>query len=266
VPSIVENSRRWDGTYNWRNRGDEWSQAWGGAEMQWHASILPRIHAFVPTGTILEIAPGYGRWTQYLKDVCNRLIGVDLSQQCVGACRQRFAGCPGLSFHVNDGKSLEMAPDGEIDFAFSFDSLVHAEEDVLAAYVQQLPAKLKPNGVVFVHHSNLGQYRHYFTLLRKVPPLRKLLKKLGGETNAGWRAHSMTAAKLRRFAADAGLLVIGQELINWLSRFYTDCFSILTPPGSIWARPNTVLKNRRFMQETRLISRLAPLYADRRAA
>ncbi|MEK6280890.1 MAG: hypothetical protein AABN95_11100 [Acidobacteriota bacterium] len=29
---------------------------------------LPRIHPFIPVGTILEIAPGYGRWTHYLKD------------------------------------------------------------------------------------------------------------------------------------------------------------------------------------------------------
>ena len=32
-------------------------------DSQWFGLIFPRIHAFLPTGTILEIAPGFGRWT-----------------------------------------------------------------------------------------------------------------------------------------------------------------------------------------------------------
>src|SRR5439155_24508233 len=40
---------------------------------------------------ILEIAPGFGRWTHYLKDYCENLWIVDRSSECIEACRQRFA-------------------------------------------------------------------------------------------------------------------------------------------------------------------------------
>src|SRR6478752_7017059 len=110
----------------------------------WFGFVLPRIHAFMPTGTLLEIGPGYGRWTAYLKDLCDRLIGVDLAENCVEACRQRFADVDHAEFHVNDGRSLSMVADGSIDVAFSFDSLVHADDDALNAYVVELARVLAP--------------------------------------------------------------------------------------------------------------------------
>ena len=38
-------------------------------------TIFPRIRECLPVGTILEIAPGFGRWTHYLKDYCNAAVG-----------------------------------------------------------------------------------------------------------------------------------------------------------------------------------------------
>ncbi len=68
MATIEENKQYWDFTYPWTKQGDEWSLAWGGVVQQWYWVLLPRIHAFVPAGTILEIGPGFGRWTQFLKD------------------------------------------------------------------------------------------------------------------------------------------------------------------------------------------------------
>jgi hypothetical protein len=79
MPTIEENRSLFDGTYDWPQAGEEWSTDWGGAEIQWYGSILPRISAFVPADTILEIAPGYGRWTAFLAKLCKGLIIVDLA-------------------------------------------------------------------------------------------------------------------------------------------------------------------------------------------
>src|SRR5215831_17264284 len=98
MPRIEENHSFWDELYHWPQSGEEWSKAWGGARMQWYGSILPRISAFLPADTILEVAPGYGRWTAFLKDLCKHLIIVDLSQSCIDRCRQRFANCSHLSY------------------------------------------------------------------------------------------------------------------------------------------------------------------------
>jgi len=154
MPTLAENNRFWGNDYDWKQGGDEWSEVWGGAEMQWYGTLLPRIHKHLPAGTILEIAPGFGRWTHFFADLCERLIVVDMSDKCIDACKQRFQDRSHIQFHVNDGKSLEVIDDNSIDFVFSFDSLVHAEADVVEAYLSQLSRKLKPGGVGFIHHQS----------------------------------------------------------------------------------------------------------------
>ena len=163
MPTVEQNLQMWDAEYVWTKEGEEWSSTWGGSESQWFGAIFPRIQSFVPAGTILELAPGFGRWTNYLKNCCERLIIVDLSESCIRACQQRFASESHITYHINDGQSLSMISDESIDLVFSFDSLVHAEADVIRAYLNQLAKKLKRNGVGFLHHSNIGEYRRYFS-------------------------------------------------------------------------------------------------------
>ena len=228
--------------------GKEWSRPWGGVATQWSEMLLPRLRAFLPAGTILEIAPGYGRWTRYLLEQCDRLIGVDLAANCVEACRERFAEFAQASFHQNDGRSLEMVPDREIDLAVSIDSLVHCESDVLESYVNELARTLGPEGVAFIHHSNLAVYRHPETGKLPFP-------------NEGWRGKSMSAELLDRFCADASLLCIGQETVNWLTEdALNDCFSVITRPGSSFAREPLVVQNAEFMAQAGSIAPAAALY------
>ena len=261
MPSIEENKTKWDGTYDWQQGGDEWSVVWGGARMQWYGTLLPRIHAFLPAGTILEIAPGYGRWTQFLKDQCRRMIVVDLSEKCIAACQERFRDSAHISYHVNDGQSLAMIPDRTIDFAFSFDSLVHVEEPVLSAYVSQLATRLTGDGAAFIHHSNLGAYPRYVRLQR-TPKLLAALRRLGlVERSFNWRGLTMSAARMTRIAQACGLQCISQEIFPWAtSRALIDCISVLVRPGSLWARENQILKNPSFMKEGRYLRSLARLY------
>lgn len=267
MPTIEENRSLFDETYAWPEAGEEWSKDWGGAEMQWYGCILPRISAFVPADTIVEIAPGYGRWTAFLKDLCRRLIIVDLSENCINRCRDRFADCSHISYFVNDGKSLQMIADASVDFIFSFDSLVHAEDTVLNAYAAEFAKKLRPDGVAFIHHSNLGEYirrREIQSQLSRMPRFYRLLEKLGICDNLAtqWRARSMTAAKMAKFAEEFNLRCVSQELITWETRFLlVDCLSTLVPLGSKWSRPNRVLKNTGFMLEAKRLADLAHLYA-----
>ena len=266
MPTIEENRSLWGATYDWSQAGEEWSGAWGSAHTQWNGSILPRISAFVPADTILEIAPGYGRWTAFLKDLCKRMIIVDLSERCIDRCRRRFEDSSHISYFVNDGKSLEMVVDGGVDFIFSFDSLVHAEDAVLKAYTAEFSKKLRANGAAFIHHSNLGEYITRIEVqsrLSKVPNLLGFLKRLNvcDNVTGQWRATSMTAAKMARFAEDHDLQCVSQELVTWESRFaLVDCLSTIVPRGSRWARENRVLRNTDFMTEAKRLSELSRLY------
>jgi SAM-dependent methyltransferase len=259
VPEVGENSAIWEQGWDWSREGEEWSDFWGGTDALWHGALLPRIHPFLPSGTILEIAPGHGRWTNYLKDSCERLIAVDLAERCIEHCRRRFAADSNIEYHVNDGRSLEMVADDSIDFAFSFDSLVHVGTDVLDAYLGQLAAKLRPDGVGFIHHSNIGGYGRSTALARRIPAkaLPSLIRRGLVIDIVAWRDESVTAAWFAAACDRAGLACITQELVSWEhGLFMIDAFSIFTPRGSALERPVQVLRNPLFSHEAKRMRRL----------
>lgn len=262
MPTVEQNLQMWDVDYEWAKEGEEWSSAWGGSEPQWFGAIFPRIHSFIPAGTILELAPGFGRWTNYLKNCCERLIIVDLSESCIRACQQRFASESNITYEINDGKSLAMVPDRSIDLVFSFDSLVHAEADVIQAYLNELSKKLKSNGIGFVHHSNIGEYRRFFSISERIPGMvRDRLIQRGFLDQTHWRAFSMTARLFEEFSERVGLQCVSQELVNWGTTRLIDCFSVFTPKTSVWARTNVVVENPNFMKEANMIRSLSKVYA-----
>lgn len=263
MPTLEENAQSWNVHYPWPQQGEEWSKAWGGSQAQWFGAILPRIQRFLPAKTICEIGPGFGRWTHYLKDHCDRLVGIDLAEKCVAACKKRFDGDPRLSFHVNDGRSLAAIPDGSIDFVFSFDTLVHAESDVVEVYLKELRQKLVPGGSGFIHHSNLGNFARGFSLAASVDEsLRNVLfaRDFLGPTH--WRASSMSAEIFRQHCERAGLQCVSQELINWGTESLTiDCFSVFTLCPDV--RETLVTQNAEFMKEAELIRRRSMIYGER---
>ncbi len=250
MPSVETNRAVWGHDYEWPQQGDEWSAPWGSASTQWHCVILPRIRAFLPAKTVLEIAPGYGRWTQFLQTQAQKLVVVDLSDSCIEVCKNRFAEATNISYYVNDGTSLAMVAEESVDFTFSFDSLVHADLDVLRAYLAELSKKLSPDGVAFLHHSNIGVYARRWAIQNRLP--RNLGRVLGPLRFAGHshdRDFTVTAAGVERVCRDLGLVCIAQETLNWCHTLRIDGFSTITRAGSKWARPNRVWANGRFMRQ-----------------
>jgi ubiquinone/menaquinone biosynthesis C-methylase UbiE len=261
MPTVKENKNLWDHRYNWKDNGEEWSSKWGGSEIQWYGSLLPRVHSFIPAKTILEIAPGFGRWTQYLKKYCDSLYIVDLSEECIKNCKLRFSSSDNIEYFINDGKSLDMIPNNSIDFVFSFDSLVHVEADVIESYMQQLSKKLTKDGVGFIHHSNLGEYYMYFSTVRKLPyRIYQTLSKIHIIETDAWRAISMTAKKFEEITKKTNLNLVSQEMVNWGTKRLTDCISVFTGKDSKWNR-NLKYKNKYFMNERDLLAKLAVLYS-----
>ncbi len=267
MATIEENKSVWDGWYAWDESGDEWSGPWGSADMQWYGTILPRIHRHLPAGTILEIAPGHGRWTNYLKNLCNRLIVVDLSESCIEACRKRFEGDKNIEYHVNDGKSLDMVDDATVDFVYSYDSLVHAEKDVIEAYLEQIARKLKRGGTAFLHHSNMLAARKKISWHRLVPGrMRRFLRGKGFASFADhWRAESASSELVRLSAESVGLACLSQEMVNWRTDRLIDCLSVLSLPDDHEKTETRILENRRFMKEARYLARLGRLYGRPRS-
>lgn len=259
MPSVQENLAMWD-TSDWARSGEEWSQGWGGSLAAWRVSLFPRMSAYLPVHRALEIAPGFGRWTQYLKDSCDELTVVDLTPKCIEACRQRFAAESHIRYGVNDGRSLPMVADQSVDFAFSFDSLVHAEAGDIESYVKELRRVLSKDGVAFLHHSNAGRYRRFFGFTRSLPRGQHFLRRNGIIRDDGWRALSMTAELFREFCQRHGLHCNSQEIISWGHSWLLDCISVVTLPRSRFARPTQVVENREFYREAPYIGQWSRLY------
>lgn len=243
--------------YEWIAAGEEWSEPWGGSAAQWFGSILPRIHACLPANTILEIASGFGRWSNYLKDHCRQLHLVDPAADCIEACQDRFAGVPQVICHVNDGRSLDMIPNGSIDFVFSFDSLVHVQREILEAYLAQLAEKFTKEGRGFIHHSNLGEYASSIT--RRARQLVSRGSVVGSDHQ---RDPEMTAPLFRKLCEQHGLKCLSQELLNWRGRRLIDCFSTVARKDSKWQPASAPFRNANFMLEARLIRRRSQSYSQ----
>jgi SAM-dependent methyltransferase len=238
MPDLRWNLRFWDCDYDWKDGGEEWSVGWGSSEAQWFGTLLPRIHGFLPARRILEIGPGFGRWTRFLLPQCSRYVGIDLSPKCVEACQKRFRHLWKIHFYHNDGLSLDRAR-GKFDFVFSFDSLVHAEVNVFEAYIPQILAKLNENGLAFVHHSNL--------------------RASGASVNDHARAETVDYQVIAEVVRRSGGRVLVQELVNWGGEEPIDCFTLFGLGRQ--SSPAVVIPNREFMQQARFVKEIYLPYA-----
>jgi SAM-dependent methyltransferase len=235
MPDIEWNKTYWNDTHPWPESGDEWSAGWGGPRPQWYGAIHPRIARWLPARRVLEIAPGFGRWTQFLLRQTDEYFGVDLNPRCIERSRQRFAAYDRAHFMQNDGVSLQVIDDGAIDFVFSFDSLVHVEMEVLAPYCQQIVRKLGPSGVAFIHHSNAANGVD------------------ANNPNAEGRGKTVSSQAAREVIEQAGGRVLMQEEINWASTARTDCLTTFSKASAYPHLGYRRIENDNFMAEMALI-------------
>jgi len=215
MASIEENYQVWQETYDWKDGGNEWSDAWGGVEMQWERWLYPRIKNFLPCKRMVEIGVGFGRWSEFLLKHCEILIGFDISSRCIEHCRNRFTGLPGATFYPCDGRSMPGLKPGTIDVIVSFDSLVHADLMTLNNYIRIFEEMLSPDGVAIIHHSNLKTYRNRLPQFA-LPRIEH------------FRARDVEAEDIRQACRACGLACFRQELMAWGdSGWNTDCISYI---------------------------------------
>lgn len=250
MPSLEANKRKW-GSHDWAREGDEWSTLAGGSDRWWHGILLPRLLPFLkslpPKPSILEIAPGRGRWTQFLLRHADSLTAIDIDAKCIDACRERFGGR--VHGVVGDGFTFGGPAErinGPFSFCFSYDSLVHAELDSMGSYVRELERVLLPGGVAFLHHSNLADLQ------------------FESGTPIHWRARSVGASGVRERALACGLEVPLQELCTKggpKDRSLIDCISVLRKPTSGAPNPQTqVFENHDFWRQIQLLGAIARPY------
>ena len=138
--NLASNLRMWDESYEWPQDGDEWqgqAALCGVPYDEWKASLVAHLidpHVG-PESTVLEIAPGRGRWSEYLVRRAAHVTLVDLSPSCLAHCRERFRGFANVDYALTAGDALPAEAEGRIDFVWSYDAFVHMHPEVVAAYL-----------------------------------------------------------------------------------------------------------------------------------
>jgi hypothetical protein len=158
-----------------------------------------------------------------------------------------------------------MIPSESADVVFSFDSLVHADQSVIESYLSQLPRILKPNGVVFLHHSNLAQYgseNKTPKLLVKFKYFRKFLDLIGWRPfDLHMRDWSVSAAEVASYAKKVGLSCVSQEYLRWTdNRCYIDCISVFLRSKNPHSKSFTRYFNESEEHDRRVANALARMY------
>jgi hypothetical protein len=138
-------------------------------------------------------------------------------------------------------------PDRSLDFVFSFDSLVHCDLEVIAAYITAIAVKLADNGVAFLHHSNAAACKQLPAPGGFAADAGEKPGKEKDPIRRGGRGQDVSASKVEALCLEAKLCCVTQELITWNSPLLIDSLTTIARRGSRWERPNQVFENPDFL-------------------
>lgn len=244
MASITSNRTTYNNPGTWNRRGDSWTfhaDACGQDYETWKRSVVEHfLEPFLsPETDVLEVGPGFGRWTEFMVGRCRSLTLVDVSDVCIEACHKRFADdLPEEAFLVNDGRSLPV-PDSSQDLVWSFASFVHIDEPEVADYLAECRRVLRPGGRFVIHHAGWNDWSLSLTPLtrpfgRPGRFIQHRVLAVGRWSRVGGRA-PMSAARFARMATASGF-VVDQQVDRWgdeeqFSVAYRDVITVGTKTG-----------------------------------
>lgn len=127
-----------------------------------HQDILPVVTQGIDLGDeLLEVGPGPGAATEWLRHRVRRLVAVELEAEAASALKQRFAGT-NVEVVAGDATALPY-PDGSFDTVGMFTMLHHVPtrqlQDALLAGALRL---LRPGGYLIGSDSLASDSLHHF--------------------------------------------------------------------------------------------------------
>ncbi|MFT5506597.1 MAG: ubiquinone/menaquinone biosynthesis C-methylase UbiE [Gammaproteobacteria bacterium] len=242
--SSIKDNKDYYLKYDWSKGGAEWSHYWGSLDALWEHSLHPRIKAYLPAGTVLEVGAGCGRISSKLRQhATEKMILTDIIPHCVNTCRMLFHDDYSVVSLMSDGSNLHGVDDNSVDFILSFYSLVDSDCETMQSYCHEINRVLTSKGTAFIHHSNAAAYCSENQSNNN--PSLKLL--------AAYRDISMSADVLQSLANEAELTVTQQECINWdIEEVLSDCFSTLVKTDEHLNDQVKKIQNHSFCAEMRL--------------
>ena len=185
-------------------------------EMQWHEIVWPIIKD-CDFSNVIDLACGRGRNSTKLSKICKSLKLVDVCEDNIEYCKNRFKDEPNMSFEKCDGDSIP-TKDSSVSLVYCFDAMVHFDPEIVHNYIRDTFRCLKPGGMAFFYHSNYSLW-----------------------CNVDWRYNPharnyMTASLFSLWARKSGFEIVDQKVIPWGEKENNtyadglDCLTLIRKP------------------------------------
>lgn len=176
--SISQNKLTWN-NWDWNQMGEEWTKS-----ESWKNKLVSEIIVkLIPEdSSIIEVGPGGGRWTEFLKNKASLLYLIDISKKCLELSAERFSKDKNIQYKLIKDIKFDFLEAKSIDVVFSYDVFVHIDKTQIAEYFNEFARVLKNRGRIILHYSKVGdkfgEYRSRFTSEDMTALINKLNLKL----------------------------------------------------------------------------------------
>jgi SAM-dependent methyltransferase len=182
----------------------------------WHPkSKFRQLFDRLNTRTLVELACGHGRHTAHifntpeLRDRIDRIYVIDINDENVQFCKDRFSNNTLVHPFINNGFDFQPLESGSVTAIFCYDAMVHFEYDSVQSYIEDAYRILTAGGLALLHHSNYD----------KSPGTINVSNPHG--------RNFMSKNLFAHIAIRAGFKICEQFIIHWDDFRNLDCISLI---------------------------------------
>lgn len=158
---------------------------------------------------VIELACGRGRHVSHYLGEADKITLVDILEENIVFCRNRFKDVDKIVYYKNNGFNLEKLPNNHYTSLFSYDSMVHFEMMDVYEYLKDTYRVLQSGGKALFHHSNYDA--DYRTDFAHAPHARCFMNK----------------EVFAYLANRVGFKVLEQRIADWYGLKELDCITLL---------------------------------------
>lgn len=161
---------------------------------------------------VIELACGHGRHVPMYHMGAEHITLVDILEDNINFCKERFKDKNNISYYCNNGFNLSELNDNTYTSLFAYDAMVHFEMLDIASYLKEFYRVLVSGGYALIHHSNnTADYTAAFA-------------------NGSAQRSYMSADIFAYLAYRSGFEIVEQKIIDWEGEKDLDCITLLKKP------------------------------------
>lgn len=199
--------------YHHAKQNDHWfeiAEEKEAVDMFWgEDSVFLKEFEHLDLTNVIEIACGWGRHVGHYVDKSEKVTLVDILEENMFICKERFKDKNNIIYYKNNGFNLEELESELYTAVFSYDSMVHFELFDVYEYLKDIYRVLKKGGKALLHHSNYS--KDYKADFKNAPHARCFMDK---------QVFAYMANRI-------GFHVVDQYVIDWYGVKDLDCLSVL---------------------------------------